>query len=72
MSERNDKPLGEASLGEVLFEFRQIGVQMRVAALHVDTGTEITLMAPAASPRAQVQQVAMAKLRRRLQMEGYL
>lgn len=65
MSTDHAKPLGE-----VLFEFHQIGMQIRVAALHVETGTEITLMAPANSPRTQMQQIALSKLRRRLQLDG--
>ncbi len=32
--------------GEVLFEFRQLGPQMRVAAIHVATGTEVVVIAP--------------------------
>ena len=33
--------------GEVLFEFRQLGAQMRVAAIDAETGTEVVVIAPA-------------------------
>jgi hypothetical protein len=52
--------------GEILFEFVQVGVQMRVAAIHVPSGTEVIVITPAAATRAQMQQVALAKLRKRL------
>ena len=52
--------------GEVLFEFVQVGPQMRVAAIHVPTGTEVVIITPAAATRTQMQQVALAKLRKKL------
>lgn len=52
--------------GEVLFEFVKIGQQMRVAAIHVPSGTEVVVIAPAAATRTQMQQVALAKLRKKL------
>ena len=51
---------------EVLFEFVQLGPQMRVAAIHVPTGTEVIVITPAAATKTQMQQVALAKLRKRL------
>ncbi len=51
---------------EVLFEFVRVGVQMRVAAFHVDTGIEVVVITPAAATRAQMQQLALAKLRKKL------
>lgn len=52
--------------GEVLFEFVQVGPQMRVAAIHADTGTEVVVITPASASRAQMQQLALAKLRKKL------
>lgn len=52
--------------GEVLFEFVQIGQQMRVSAIHVATGTEVVAIAPTVATRAQMQQLALGKLRRKL------
>ena len=51
---------------EVLFEFVQVGRQMRVAAVDTQTGTEVIVLAPLAATKAQMQQVALAKLRKKL------
>lgn len=56
--------------GEVLFEFTQIGQQMRVAAIDAATSLEVVVIAPLAATRLQMQAVALAKLRRRLEAEG--
>ncbi len=53
--------------GEVYFEFRQIGVQMRVAAIDADSGTEVVVITPVSATQAQMQALALAKLRRRLE-----
>ncbi len=53
-------------IGETLFEFRQVGKQLRVAAIDGATGTEVIVIAPLNAPRSQVQSVAQAKLRRRM------
>lgn len=52
--------------GEILFEFVQVGVQMRVAAIHVPTGIEVIVITPIVATRHQMQQVALAKLRKKL------
>lgn len=52
--------------GEVLFEFVQVGPQMRVAAIHVPSGTEVVVITPVTATRTQMQQVALAKLRKKL------
>ena len=52
--------------GEVLFEFVQLGQQMRVSAIHVDSGIEVVAIAPVVATRAQMQQLALGKLRRKL------
>ena len=52
--------------GEVLFEFMQVGQQMRVAAIDEATGIEVVVVAPLTASRLQMQRVAMAKLRKRL------
>jgi len=56
--------------GQVLFEFTQIGGQIRVAAIHANTGTEVVVVAPLSAPKSQMQRVALAKLKRRVQKEG--
>ena len=55
------------SSGDVLFEFVQMGQQMRVAAIDEATGTEVVVITPLNATRLQMQRVAMAKLRRKLE-----
>ena len=52
--------------GEVYFEFVQVGQQMRVAAIDAATGTEIIVITPVSASKYQMQQLALAKLRKRL------
>lgn len=51
---------------EVLFEFKQIGGQMRVVAIDGETGTEVVVIAPVTASQVQMQTIALAKLKRRL------
>ena len=52
--------------GEVYFEFVQVGQQMRVAAVDAATGTEVIVITPVSASKHQMQQVALAKLRKKL------
>ena len=52
--------------GEVYFEFVQVGQQMRVAAIDAATGTEVIVITPVSANKYQMQQIALAKLRRKL------
>lgn len=61
---------GNGSSGEVLFEFTQLGQQMRVAAIDAATSIEVVIIAPVTATRLQMQNVALAKLRRRLAQEA--
>jgi hypothetical protein len=60
VDERNRGP------DEVLFEFRVIGSTVRVAALDAATGIEVTVLGPANAARADMERLALAKLRVRL------
>jgi hypothetical protein len=53
-------------MGEVLYEFVQVGQQMRVSAIDADTNVEVIVVAPVAATRRQMQVIALAKLRKRL------
>ncbi|GLQ56282.1 DUF6898 family protein [Devosia nitrariae] len=53
-------------MGEVLYEFVQIGQQMRVSAIDSDTNIEVVVIAPLAATRWQMQATALAKLNKRL------
>lgn len=57
---------GGGSAREVLFEFRFVGQQVRVAAIDSATGTEVVIMAPRTASKLEMQRVASAKLRRAL------
>jgi hypothetical protein len=61
MAGRDDTPSGR-----VFFEFAQVGQQMRVAAIDEATGTEVVVIAPLSATPHQMQQLALAKLRRKL------
>ncbi|MCW5721995.1 MAG: serine hydroxymethyltransferase [Devosia sp.] len=50
-----------------LFEFVQMGQVMRVAAIDEVTGTEVVVITPLNATRLQMQRVAAAKLRRKLE-----
>ncbi|HEY8577406.1 MAG TPA: serine hydroxymethyltransferase [Devosia sp.] len=52
--------------GEIYFEFVQVGQQMRVAAIDAFTGVEVIVVTPLSASRQHMQQLALAKLRRRL------
>ena len=51
---------------EVLFEFTAIGAFMKVAAIDAQTGIEVTVTGPVNAARADLQRLALAKLRKRL------
>ena len=59
----------DSQSGRVFFEFAQLGQQMRVAAIDEATGTEVVVIAPLTATPHQMQQLALAKLRRRLGAE---
>ena len=51
---------------EILFEFVQLGGQVRVAALDAVTGAEAVIIGPANAARADLERVAIRKLMRLL------
>jgi hypothetical protein len=59
-------PTGNAGGREVLFEFTVIGSAVRVAALDAATGIEVTVVGPAGAARADLERLAIGKLRARL------
>jgi len=71
MAGRDDnRPAGQHPSGHrVLFEFTQLGQQMRVAAIDEATGTEVVVITPLTATRFQMQSLALGKLRRRLGIE---
>ena len=61
----DDKP--PSGPGEVFFEFTQLGGQMRVAAIDGKTGVEVIVITPVTASQIQMQNLALAKLKRRLE-----
>jgi hypothetical protein len=51
---------------DVIFEITRIGDIQRVAAVHVPTGVEVVLQAPASAALADVRALALRKLERAL------
>jgi hypothetical protein len=51
---------------DVIFEITRIGDIQRVAAVHVPTGVEVVLQAPASAALADVRTLALRKLERAL------
>ena len=54
---------------EVYFEFVAIGNVVKVTAIDSLTGTEVSAMAPANAARADLQQLALQKLKARIKRE---
>jgi len=50
----------------VLFEFQQLGQQVRVSAIDEATGTEIVVICPPQLGQMQMQRLALQKLRHKL------
>ena len=57
-------------LGDVIFEITTIGDAQRVAAVHVATGTEVVIQAPANAALVDVRALALRKLKRALNGGG--
>ena len=52
--------------GEVFFEFTVIGRSAKVSAIDAATGVEVSVVAPATAARADLQRLALQKLKGRL------
>jgi hypothetical protein len=62
----------DPDLGEVYLELTPMGGSMKVSAIHVQTGIEISAIAPAKAARSDMQRLALGKLRARLKREGHI
>ena len=56
--------------GEVYFEFVAIGTSVKVVAIDVTTGTEVSVIGPVGAAQADLQRLALGKLKARLVREG--
>jgi len=57
-------------LGEVIIEITRVGDVQRVAAVHVATGVEVIVQAPASAALVHVRALVLKKLERALNEEG--
>ncbi len=48
---------------EIYLEFIAMGSSVKVSAVDVETGTEVSIVGPASAPQKQLEQNAIAKLR---------
>jgi hypothetical protein len=56
--------------GEVYFEFVSIGTSVKVVAIDVATGTEVSVIGPVHAAQHDLQQLALGKLKARLAREA--
>lgn len=64
------RPDSAAGRGEVILEFVPVGNMMRVVAVDPATGLETTIVGPANAARADLERVAVRKLRMMLARRG--
>ena len=62
----SDKSQSGPPQQRVLFEFQQLGQQVRVSAIDEATGTEIVVICPPQLGQAQMQRMALQKLRHKM------
>lgn len=61
---RSTKEQGPAQpLGEVYIEHHQVGKLVKVSAIHVNSGLEVSIMGPASTPQSNLETAAVNKLR---------
>jgi len=61
--------MAESGEHAVYFEFTAIGNAVKVTAIDSRTGIEVSTMGPASAAQADLQQLALQKLRQRLKRE---
>ena len=61
---------GGQGLREVYFEFTAVGSAVKVAAIDADSGVEVAVMGPTSASAADLERLALAKLKARLAREG--
>ena len=62
--------MNEGDGGDIYFEFTVIGATVKATAIDSVTGTEVSVIGPAAAARADLERLALAKLRARLAREA--
>ena len=57
---------GNTPAGGVYFEFTPVGASVKVAAIDAATGTEVSVIGPVRASQADLQRLALQKLKARL------
>ncbi len=60
-------PAREKQSGEIYFERFQLGIYYKVVAIDADSGVEVTVMGPARTSIKQLEEIAVRKLRMRME-----
>ena len=61
--------MNEEQAGTVYFEFSAVGTTVKLAAIDATTGIEVSVIGPASASQADLERLAVAKLRARLARE---
>lgn len=56
---------------EVIFEFNSIGASVKVTAVDVETGVEVSVIGPAHAPQRELERIAVQKLKHRLGLDAH-
>jgi len=56
--------------GEIYLEIQQIGRQIRMTAIHAETGVEVVVFGPNTASQEDLKRIAVRKLQRRLEQEN--
>jgi hypothetical protein len=62
--------MGSDEPREVFFEFIAIGTTVKVVAIDAATGTEVTVIGPVGAAQADLERLALGKLKARLAREA--
>lgn len=60
---RKGGPSGGAGRREVIFEYLPVGISVKVTAVDVETGLEVSVVGPSTASRSELERVAANKLR---------
>jgi tRNA nucleotidyltransferase (CCA-adding enzyme) len=60
----------ERARREVYFEFTVVGSVVKVTAIDSDTGLEVSIMGPARASQAELERIALQKLKAQLARRG--
>ena len=63
-------PTDDSTPAEVYFEFTPSGRTVKVAAIDAATGTEVIVIGPASAAQADLQRLALQKLKARLRAKA--